>query len=270
MSDRTRLGRARLGRARIPAPWLVLGAGLLVVLAAQVLSPVAAPLYDGLIVLGPYHYLDPGPGQTGSPTSATVTEAVSGGSSPGFNAATTETVPQAQLIAAPGAFALGPGSTSVTISITPVEPQAPSTVGPILGNVYRFAVTDQAGTALVTSPGIDVTLVLRAPDATSNAVFAQYSASGTAGWKQLSSSPSGTPGFFIAMTGGGGDYALVEASGGFGPVQAAIVTVAVTAILAVIAFFLIRRRRRGPPAAPVPAPARARTSTTNRKKRKRR
>jgi hypothetical protein len=270
LSDRIRLGRIRLGRIRLGASWLVLGAGLVLVLAAQALSPVAAPLYDGLIVLGPYHYLDPGPGQTGSPTSATVTEAVSGGSSPGFNAATTETVPQAQLIAAPGAFALGPASTSVTISITPVEPPAPSTVGPILGNVYRFAVTDQAGTALVTKPGFDVTLVLRAPDATSNAVFAQYSAPGSAGWQELSSSPSGTPGFFIAMAGGGGDYALVEAPGGFGPVQAAIVTVVVTAILALVAFFLIRRRRRSSPVAPVPVPARPRTGTTNRKKRKRR
>jgi hypothetical protein len=286
------LGGSVVRRRPPRAAWLVLGAGLGLVLAAQLLSPVAAPLYDGLIVLGPYKYLEPGPGQTGSPTSGSVTEAVADGSSPGFNAATTETVPQAQLIAAPGAFALAPGSTSVTVTIAPVLPPGPSTVGTILGNVYRFSVTDQAGTALATKPGIDVTIVLRAPDATSDAVFAQYgtgssagtsggSGAGSAGWTLIPSSPSGTPAFFLAMTGGAGDYALVEAAGGFGVAQAAILAVVVTAILAVAGFFLLRRRRRARAIATPPGGSpsssssssgsgKSRPPTTNRKKRKRR
>ena len=254
----------------------MLAGGLVLVAAAQALAPVAAPLFDGLIVLGPYHYLSPGPGQTGSPGSATVTEPLVSGTSPGFNAATTETPPQAQLIAGPGAFVLGPASTSVTVTITPVPAPAPSTVGPILGNTYRFTVSDQAGVALSTKPGTDVTLVLRAPDATSDAVFAQYSGST---WDQLASSPSGTPGFFIAMTGGSGTFALVAAPAGFGLFQAGILTIVVTAALAVAGLLFIRRRRRpatsnGP--APgrdrrgPPAPANRSSQPANRKKRKRR
>jgi len=221
--------------------WPVLAGGIGLILLAQVVAPVAAPLFDGLVVLGPYHFLSPAQGQAGSPTSATVTEGLVGGASPGFNAATGETPPQAQLIAAPGAFVLGPSTTSVTVTIDPVPPAAPSTVGPILGNVYRFAVKDQTGLALATQPGIDVTLVLRAPDATSDASFATY-ADGR--WSQVSSSPSGTPAFFIATTAGQGDYALVAAGSGFGFIQAGLLSVAVTAALAAAGFILIRRRRR--------------------------
>ena len=154
---------------------IVLAAGILLIAAAQAVAPVAAPLFDSLTVLGPYRYLSPAGNQAGAPTSAAITQPLAGGVSPGFNAATTESPPQAQLIAAPGAFQLAPGTTSVTIRIDPVAPPAPSTVGPILGNVYRYAVTDQNGVALSTKPGTDVTLVLRAPDATSEALSAPLS-----------------------------------------------------------------------------------------------
>ncbi len=223
----------------------MVAAGLILIAVTQAVSPVVAPLFDGLTVLGPYRYVEPAPGQPGSPTSATVTESLVNGASPGFNAATGESPPQAQLIAAPGAFALVPGSTSVTVTIRPIRAPAESTVGPILGNVYRFAVTDQAGSPLATRPGTDVTLVLRAPDAASEAVFAQYTG-GT--WVQLASSPSGTPAFFIAMTGGSGDFALVAAAGsGLGFGQAAALAIVVTAILAGAGLLLIRRRRRPEP-----------------------
>ena len=267
--------RREVQPARRRAGWFVLAAGLVLVAAAQALAPIAAPLFDGLIVLGPYHYLSPGPGQTGSPGSATVTEPLVSGASPGFNAATTETPPQAQLIAGPGAFVLGPASTSVTVTITPIPAPAPSTVGAILGNTYRFTVSDQAGAALSTKPGTDVTLVLRAPDATSDAVFAQYSGST---WSQVTSSPSGTPGFFIAMTAGSGTFALVAAPAGFGLLQAGILTIIVTAILAAAGLLIIRRRRRpatpaGPSAARDrrgPPPPNRSSQPANRKKRKRR
>ncbi|MGH2513771.1 MAG: hypothetical protein ACRDGQ_13945, partial [Candidatus Limnocylindrales bacterium] len=213
---------------------------MLLVGAAQWLAPVAAPLFDGLTVLGPYHYLAPTAGQNGSPTSAKVSEALVNGASPGFNAATTETPPQAQLIAAPGAFALSAGSTAVVVTITPIVPPGPSTAGAILGNVYRFAVTNQAGTALATQPGIDVTLVLRAPDATDDAQFAQYQ---DGAWSKIASSPSGTPAFFIATTGGSGVFALVASTGsGSGLIEAAIAAVIVLLILA-LAWFVLRRRR---------------------------
>ncbi len=256
--------------------WAIVAGGIGLILLAQIVAPVAAPLFDGLVVLGPYHYLNPAAGQTGAPTSAKVSEGVAGGASPGFNAATAETPPQAQLIAAPGAFVLGPGSTSVIVTIDPVAPAASSTVGPILGNVYRFAVRDQAGLALGTQPGIDFTLVLRAPDATSEASFATY-ANGT--WRLVNSSPSGTPAFFIATTSVSGDYALVASGSGFGFVQAGALTVLVTIVLLAAGFVLIRRRRRAQ-ASLAPSGARPRPPSgsatrpppgqANRRKRKRR
>ena len=225
---------------RLAAP-IVLAAGVGMIVAAQVLAPVAAPLFDSLTVLGPYHYLAPAAGQTGDPTSATVTEPLANGASPGFNAATSESPPQAQLIASPDAFQLAPGSTSVTITIKPIAPPAPSTVGTILGNVYSYTVTDQNGTALPTKAGTDVTLVLRAPDATTEAVVAQYA---NGAWTQIASSPSGTPAFFLGTTSSFGDFALVAAKGGFGPLEVSILILVVGAILGGIGFLVLRRRRR--------------------------
>ena len=238
------------GRAERRPAAIVLATGVLAIAAAQLLAPVAAPLFDSLTVLGPYRYLSPTGTQTGAPTSATVTEPLVGGASPGFNAATTESPPQAQLIAAPGAFQLGPGSTSITVTIQPVAPVTPSTVGPFLGNVYRYAVTDQTGLALTTKPGTDVTLVLRAPDATSDALVAQFSAGA---WNLVSSSPAGTPAFFIGTTGSFGDFALVAAPGsGIGPLQVSLLILLVGAVLGVVGYLVIRRRRR-PEVRPAPS-----------------
>jgi LPXTG-motif cell wall-anchored protein len=258
-----------------PGGWAgpgVLVAGVLLILAAQALAPVAAPLFDSLTVLGPYHYLSPTGNQVGAPTSATVTDPLVGGLSPGFNAATTESPPQAQLIASAGAFQLAPGTTSVTVAIAPVAPPAPSTVGAILGNVYHYTVTDQDGVALSTKPGTDVTLVLRAPDATSDAVVAQFSG-GT--WTQISSSPSGTPAFFIGTATTFGDFALVAVAGsGIGPLQVSLLVLFGLAIVVLIGFVLVRRRRspepRLTPTAPATPRPRPTAGSTNRRKRKRR
>ena len=230
-----------LVRGRSLAAPITLAAGIAMIVAAQVLAPVAAPLFDALTVLGPYHYLAPAAGQTGDPTSATVTEPLANGSSPGFNAATSESPPQAQLIASPDAFQLAPGSTSVTITIKPIQPPAPSNVGTILGNVYSYSVTDQNGVALSTKAGTDVTLVLRAPDATTEAVVAQYT---NAAWTQIASSPSGSPAFFLGTTTSFGDFALVAAKGGFGPLEVSILILVVGAVLGGIGFLVLRRRRR--------------------------
>lgn len=257
-------------RVRTPtgAAPIVLAAGVVLILAAQVVAPVAAPLFDSLTVLGPYHYLAPAGNQTGSPTSATITEQLANGTSPGLNAATTESPPQAQLIAAPDAFQLAAGSTAVTITIKPVEPPAPSTVGPILGNVYHYTITDQNGVALATKPGTDVTLVLRAPDATSEAAVAQYSG-GT--WSLISSSPSGTPAFFLGTTGSLGDFALVGSSSSFGPLEVSLLILLVGAVLGAIGFLVLRRRRRPEPLSATgrgrPKPV---ASSTRSRKRKRR
>jgi len=228
-------------RARSRAAPVALAVGVGLIAAAQLVAPVAAPLFDGLTVLGPYHFLDPAAGQSGAPTSATVTEALANGASPGFNAATSESPPQAQLIASPDAFQLASGSTTVTVTIQPVAPPAPSTVGTILGNVYHYAVTDQSGADLATKPGTLVTLVLRAPDASTEAVVAQYSGGA---WTKIDSSPSGTPAFFLATTSTFGDFALVQASGGFGPLEVSLLILVVGGIIGAVGFFMLRRRRR--------------------------
>jgi hypothetical protein len=248
---------------------IILAAGTLLIAAAQAVAPVAAPLFDSLTVLGPYRYLSPAGNQTGAPTSASITQPLVGGVSPGFNAATTESPPQAQLIAAPGAFQLAPGTTSVTVRIDPVAPPAPSTVGPILGNVYRYAVTDQNGVALATNPGTDVTLVLRAPDATSEAVVAQYSGGA---WTQITSSSSGTPAFFIGTAATFGDFVLVGSAGsGIGPLQVSLLILLAGAVLGAIGYAILRRRRRRTPPAPATAARRgSATVSSNRRKRKRR
>lgn len=257
-------------RTRAPgrAGPIVLAAGILLIAAAQAVAPIAAPLFDSLTVLGPYRYLSPAGNQAGAPTSAKVTQPLVNGSSPGFNAATTESPPQAQLIAAPGAFQLAPGTTSVTVEIDPVAPPAASTVGPILGNVYRYAVTDQNGVALSTKPGTDVTLVLRAPDATSEALVAQYSGGA---WTQITSSPSGTPAFFIGTAATFGDFALVGSAGSaIGPLQVSLLILLVGALLGAIGYIVLRRRRRTPPAAEAAARRGSAAASTNRRKRKRR
>ena len=252
---------------------IALGAGLALIVAAQLLAPVAAPLFDSLTVLGPYRYLAPTGSQAGQPTSATVTEPLANGVSPGFNAATTESPPQAQLIAAPDAFQLAPGSTSVTITIQPVAPAAPSTVGAILGNVYRYSVTDQNGVALAAKPGTDVTLVLRAPDATTDAVVAQLTARS---WAQIPSSPSGTPAFFIGTTSTFGDFALVAAAGsGFGPLEVSLVILVLGGIAGLVGLLVLRRRRRTAGAATPaagrgnPGPGPGPGSTRNRRRKRR-
>ncbi len=246
----------------------MLVAGLALIGLAQFVAPVAAPLFDGLTVLGPYRYLAPVGTQAGAPTSATVTKPVVDGASPGFSAATTETPPQAQLIAIPGAFQLGPGTTAVTVTIEPIAAPAASSVGTILGNVYHYSVTDQAGAALSTTPGTDVTIVLRAPDATSVAVVAQY-AGGQ--WTQITSSPAGTPAFFIGTIATFGDFTLVAAAGGgIGPVQVVLVALPIAVIALVVAFLLLRRRRRVRPFPRPPTRRDPATTAANRKKGKRR
>ena len=131
-----------------------------------------------------------------------------------------------------------------------MAPAAPSTVGAFLGNTYRYTVADQAGRALVTKPGTRVTLVMRAPDATSDAVMAQFIGGS---WSLVGSSPSGTPGFFLGTVGTFGDFALVAApSSGIGPLEVSLLILLVGAVVGVIGYVVIRRRRRSG-LAPVPA-----------------
>lgn len=213
-------------------------------MAAPLASP---PLYDGVVLQDPYRYLEPGPGYAGSPTSFRSSPRVDGSKSPQFVAATTESPPQAQLIALPGAFELGAGVTSLTISIEPVAPVAPPTGRTISGNVYRFVVADQAGSALAMNPGALPTLILRSPDRFSDATIWHLAG---ATWQELPTQPSGQPGIYTANVTELGDFALVApvVPGADAPGIDArlIVAGAVPAVLTLVllgALLLWRRRR---------------------------
>jgi hypothetical protein len=154
---------------------LAILAGAAFALAVQAAAPVGIALYDGVPLQEPYRFLHPSGDQAGSPSSVSKTIPVVGGVSPAFAAATTENPTQAQLVAQKGAFVLSPAAVSLQVSITPVEPPAAPAGGPIQGNVYRFSVTDQAGTALAINACTGcVSLSMRAPDGIGDATIERF------------------------------------------------------------------------------------------------
>lgn len=196
--------------------WLaiVLGAGI--ALAVQVAAPVGVPLYDGVVVVEPYRFLQPSIGQIGNPTSFVAEPTVKEGISPVIAAATTESPPQAQLIVQRDAFAVPGGTSSLRVTITPVEAEVAPTDGAIAGNVYRFAATDASGRSLVTKRCDKcLSLVLRAPEGVDEAVIGHYAGGA---WSQVATLHAGIAAMFQANITELGDYAVVTsvpaASGG--------------------------------------------------------
>ena len=173
----------------------------------QVIRPVDLPLFDGVVVVDPYRYLTPPPGEAGSPTSARSTLAIEAGKSPPFAVYTSETPPQAELLAHGGELAVGAGTTSVTVTIDPIKPPAGASPKSIAGNVYEIAVTDQSGAALALLPGQSITLALRGPAGV--AVDAAISRFDAGAWQQLPTGPSGLQDLFLTDVDGFGDFALL-------------------------------------------------------------
>ena len=199
-------------RSRAAARWLAAGAILIAI--GRIVAPGGGiPLYDGVVVQDPYRYLVPGQNQVGSPTSASVSQPVSEGTSPRFAAATSESPPQAQLIAPAGAFVMPQGTSSLTVSITPVAPAVLPAGEELLGNVYRFSATDQLGTPLSIAAAAAPTLVLRAPLGVVAATMVHLS--GTS-WLNVPAQPAGLPGIFVASVTQLGEFALI-ATRGTGP-----------------------------------------------------
>jgi hypothetical protein len=250
---------------------LTLLAGLGVIAVAQLVAPLGAPpLYDGVVVQDPYRYLAPGPTQFGSPASFTASPAITGSTSPQFVGATTESPPQAQLIAQPGAFVLPAGSTSLTVSIEPVAAPSPPSSGPIAGNVYRFMVVDQAGVAVAISPSARPTLLLRAPDGVADAVIYRFS---DGAWHALPTEPSGQPGIAIANVSALGDFALIAlpTPGVFGLDPTLLGVASVAGVLsAVVLGYLVWRNQRRPTAIRVASPRRRAVPSKRRSKGRRR
>jgi hypothetical protein len=192
---------------------VVLGVGLLVIVAAGLAVPAAPPLYDGVVPNEPYRWLDPAPpGQTGGAVGATAQITVANGKSPLVAVATPETVPQAQVFAPPEGLTLPAGATAINVSIQPVLVTGAPAEGHIDGNVYQFSLTDQEGTPLTAPASARVSVVLRSTDPTlAEATVARYAAGS---WQPLKTSGAGFGGSFIAVVTEFGDYALITSGPG--------------------------------------------------------
>lgn len=184
----------------------VLAVGLVMMAASQVAQPVHAPLFDGVVVVDPYRYLSPPSGGEGSPSSAKGTFPTQAGASPSFAVYTSETPPQAELLAKGGELAIGSGTTSVTVTIDPV-PAPGSSSQTVAGNVYRFTVVDQSGAALQLAAGQTITLAMRGPPGT--AVDATIARFADGAWQPVKTAPSGLQDLFLTNAESFGDFAVL-------------------------------------------------------------
>jgi hypothetical protein len=226
--------------------------GLAVVAAVRIVAPQGAPpLYDSFVLPSPYIYLHPSPGQQGAPTSASDTVPYTGQDVGPLVLATRENPPQAQLIVAAGSLDVPPGTHSLTVSITPVDPppvRPPN--GVIAGNAYRFTATTDSGVAVPLLPGHPATLVLRGPIGVGPATI-DLATGGI--WTPLATTPVAGPDIFAANTTQFGDAAVVAAAaapsppasdGRFGWLPWAAGAVAIVIAVAVLLGLLLARRRR--------------------------
>jgi hypothetical protein len=139
-------------RAGLAAAVISLG-----VLAAVRGSGGGPPLYDGVCLPPQYTMLGANPGPPSR--SQTFTASDLAGT---FELADSDTNPQAQLIVGAGSLAPAPGSSTATVSITPVKPPAVKPAdGTIDGNVYDFEARS-GGQPVPVQPGHLVTIVLSA------------------------------------------------------------------------------------------------------------
>jgi hypothetical protein len=196
----------RPSRAALVA--LALGLGLAFAAAESAPLP-GPPLYDGIVPVEAYRWLDPPPGEHGGAQGASATVAVKNGTSPLITLATPELTPQAQIFAAPGALTLPAGTTSLTMSITPVEPTALPTDGHIAGNVYRVTIVTQAGAPVAAKASAQMTLILRAPDPTTAEATMGHLVGRS--WTTLHTDAAGQAAQFLAVVTDLGDFALLEA-----------------------------------------------------------
>jgi hypothetical protein len=236
---------------------LVLG-GSALALALQVAAPVGVPLYDGVAVVEPYRYLHPSGDQAPNPTSYRDTRPIAEGVSPVVTAATTEVPPQAQLIAQRDAFELPTGATALVAEITPIDPPAQPTTGPILGNAYRFSVADQSGNELAIRPCNGcVSLVLRAPDGGPPATVMRFQ---DGAWAPVGTRHAGTIAMYQTNPQTTGIYAVVATgeSGGLpgGLFDDVVLLIAIVGIglifIAFVALLYFRARPGRLPAAQFP------------------
>ena len=219
--------------------WLTLVAGLALVAAAQLTRPgLAPPLYDGVVVVAPYRWVVPPQGEAGNPGSFAGSEAIHDGASPAFAAATTETPPQAQLLAASAAFTVPAGATELEVAI---DPMAPPAGAEIVGNAYRFSVTDPGGTAVPVQPGSLVTIALRAPAGTEAARIVRLDAAGAA--ETVTTEAAGQADAYLATVATLGTFAIAGTAGG-ARVDQVLVTLGVIVAVGLGGLMLVWVRQR--------------------------
>jgi len=195
------------GRRRSGVVALAIGLGL--VLGVRLVPGLGGPpLYDGVVPVGPYLWLNPGPGQQGGAQGAAAMIAVNNGKNDLVALATAESLPQAQLLATPGALILAPGATSLSVSIQPVQTPGQPTDGILGSNVYGFEVKDQSGAGATARASAKVSLVLRSADAALlTGIVERWDGSR---WVPLKTAPPGVSGAYLAVITEFGDYAVVR------------------------------------------------------------
>ena len=185
---------------------VALAAGMLLIALARVAIPSAPPLYDGVVVVEPYRWLEPPPGKPGDPQGASATVAARKRQSPLIALATPEMVPQAQIYAVPGELSVPAGTQTVNASIEPIVAEGSPSDGHIDGNVYRISVTGDGGTPIVPLPSTRVSIVLRSTDPNAvDGTIARYSGGA---WHPIKTTLESN-GLFLAVVTEFGDFAVI-------------------------------------------------------------
>ena len=192
---------------RIALAVIALGFGIAA--AAQVAAPLAAPpLYDGVVVVQPYVYVNPPAGKPGGAKGASAHVSMNGSKNAVVVLATPEQPPQAQVVAGDGSLVVPPSAIALDVSITPLDPSVDASVAgaaQVLGNVYRIVIVDQAGAAATALLSSLVTVVIRAPGDVAGAQVGQVV---DGAWHPLKSEPMfGST--WVAVVTSFGDFAVI-------------------------------------------------------------
>lgn len=185
-------------------------------LGVWLLIPSSVPLYDGVgFPDQPYRFVDPPAGvkHGPAPTPARVTAPVVGGeNSAELALQSNEQGPQILLDLPSHSVHAPAAATSVTMTGTPLAPDTQPADGRIDGNVYRLAVTSNAGPATFASTVGDSFLYLRAVSLKPAPPVMEFRQTPQAQWQPLKTGRGGADIFVVAFH-GSGDYALVHQRG---------------------------------------------------------
>ncbi len=186
----------------------------LLVAVGYAVTPHAVALYDGLNFPDqPYRFLTPAAGQGGrtAPTGAAGSSSMTFGvNAADIHLASSESGPQV-VVDFPAGSLLDKVAASVRASVTPVPADVGPPEGRLDGNVYRLALTADAG-ALRLSPDGSAYLYLRAAALTSPLPHVDFRPAAGGPWQKLVTDRIGNDVFSAPVT-GPGDYAVVQVAG---------------------------------------------------------